>query len=412
MAHSSPSLQSTLLAPLNGLAATCADFRNCPKLSDDTWLTLGATRALHDHSSGRGFLQHVGPRLPDCPAIGHFFTTLASARRLKLCQQASARVAGLLTDDPFAHLDCLRDFDLYAADGHWHGAAVHADPIDGAKRAIGHFFALNLRTQALTHLTHAQGKKEHDMHALKRLDRDTLRHHAPAGRKVLYVYDCASIDYAQWQKWKQSGGIYFISLTKEKMNLTVTRENPIDRTDPNHAGITADELVATTTGIVLRRIRYTHPVTAVEYEFLTSEFTLPPGVIAFLYLRRWDIEKVFDDLKNKVGAHRAWANSAIAQQMQAHFLCLAHNLIQLFERHLAAEHQVTNVAEEQRRARRLAEQQRLAKLRAAVLPALVQTHQRLTQTSLKLFRWVRCHFFSQLPLVDLVPGLTRSYAHL
>ncbi len=196
------------------------------------------------------------------------------------------------------------------------------------------------------------------------------------------------------------------------MNLTLTRENPIDRTAPNHAGITADELVATTDGIALRRIRYTHPATGERYEFLTSEFTLPPGVIAFLYLRRWDLEQVFDELKNKLGTKRAWANPVIAQQIQAHVLCLAHNLIQLVERHLAAAYQVSNVAEEKHRLRRLAAQQRLAKARGAVLPALVQTHQRLTQTSLKLFRSVRCHFLSQLPLVDRVPGLTRSHAHL
>ncbi len=85
------------------------------------------------------------------------------------------------------------------------------------------------------------------------------------------------------------------------MHLTVTRENPIDRTDPNPVGITADELVATVEGISLRRIRYTHPATADADEFLTSEFTRPPGVIAFRYLRRWDLEKVFDELKNKLG---------------------------------------------------------------------------------------------------------------
>ena len=412
MAPSSHSLQSILYAPLAGLAELCAGFRHCPILSDDAWLRVGITRALHADPTGRGFLQQTGPRLPDCPTKGHFFASLDSARRLALCRQANARIVRLLTDDPFAHVVGLHDFDLYAGDGHWHGAAAHAVPLDGAKRAIGHFFALNLRTQALSHLTHAQGKKEHDMHALKRLDVATLRHGAPAGRKVLYAYDCAAIDYAQWQKWKQSGGLYFVSLTKEKMNLTVTRENPIDRTDPNHAGITADELVATSERIALRRIRYTHPATGGEYEFLTSEFTLPPGVIAFLYLRRWDLEKVFDELKNKLGAQRAWGNSAVAQQMQAHFLCLAHNLIQLFERHLAAAHQVTNVAEEKRRAGRLAAQQRLAKARGAVLPALVQTHQRLTQTSLKLFRWLRCHFFSELPLVELVAALRSSYAFL
>ena len=94
---------------------------------------------------------------------------------------------------------------------------------------------------------------------------------------------------------------HLISLTKEKMHLTVTRENPIDRTDPNPVGITADELVATVEGISLRRIRYTHPATADADEFLTSEFTRPPGVIAFRYLRRWDLEKVFDELKNKLG---------------------------------------------------------------------------------------------------------------
>lgn len=250
------------------------------------------------------------------------------------------------------------------------------------------------------------------MHALKRLDLATLRHHAPNGRKVLYAYDCASIDYAQWHHWKQTGGIYFVSLTKQKMDLSVTCPRALDRSEPNHAGITADELVTTVAGIALRRIRYTQPATGEEYEFLTSEFTLPPGVIVFLYLRRRDLEKVFDELKNKLAAKRAWASRPAAQIMQAQFPGLAYNLIQLFERHLAVAHQVRNYAENQRRARRLAAQQHLARARSAVLPALVQSHRRLTQTSLKLCRWLHCHFFSPLPLPMLLPVLSRSYAHL
>jgi hypothetical protein len=412
MAHPSLCVQSTLFAPFAQLAAQCAAFRSCPSLPDEDWLLLGTIRALHDEVSGRAFLQRIGVQLPHCPAGGHFFETLKSARRLALCQQASERVARKLTDDPFAHLAGLHDFDVYAADGHWHGAAVHDAPIDGSKRATGHFFALDLRTQALRPLALGQGKKEHDMHVLKRLTLDHLRHHAPAGRKVLYAYDCASIDYAQWQKWKQTGGLYFVSLTKEKMVLTVTRPRPIDRQDPNHVGITADDNVVTSEGIPLRRIRYTHPATGEIYEFLTSECTLPPGVIAFVYLRRWDIEKVFDELKNKFSEQRAWASTPVAKQMQACFLCLAHNLIQLFERHLAHEHAVRNQAEEKRRARRLAEQVALAKKRGTTLPELVRTHQRLTQTSVKLYRWLRAHFFSPLPLIDLLPSLTHSYATL
>jgi hypothetical protein len=405
-------LQQTLFTPLDGIAGRCGAHRACPELSDDGWLRLGITRALHDLPSGRGFLQQIGPMLPHCPQRSHFFETLKSPRRLALCEQASATISRQLSDDPFAHLECLRDFELYAADGHWHGAAAHDEPIDGSKRAVGHFFAINLRTQALAHLTRAQGKKEHDMHALKRLDLQTLRHHAPNGRKVLYAYDCAGIDFTQWYKWKKAGGVYFISLTKENMKLEVIGQNPIDPNDPNNAGITADETVATSQHVSVRRIRYTHPATGEQFEFITNELTLPPGLIAFLYLRRWDLEKTFDELKNKLGERHAWASSDTAKQMQAQLLCLAYNLIKLFERKLAKEHQVTNRAETQRRTKRLAQQQQQAQTRGQTLPLLVQTHQRLTQTSVKLYRWLRAHYFSELPLRDLLPSLTRSYASL
>jgi hypothetical protein len=43
---------------------------------------------------------------------------------------------------------------------------------------------------------------------------------------------------------------------------------------------------------------------------------------------------------------------------------------------------------------------------------LVQTHQRLTQTSVKLYRWLRAHYFSPLPLIDLLASLAHSYATL
>jgi hypothetical protein len=98
--------------------------------------------------------------------------------------------------------------------------------------------------------------------------------------------------------------------------------------------------------------------------------------------------------------------------MQAQLLCLAHNLIGLFERKLAQVHKIANHAEIQRRTQRLAQQQQQAQARGQHLPLLVQTHQRLTQTSVKLFRWLRAHFFCPLPLVDLLPSLARSYASL
>ena len=79
------------------------------------------------------------------------------------------------------------------------------------KEAAGHFFLLDLRTHFLSHLTGAeQGgrrKREHDMHALKRLGTDALRGGRPKGTKVILAWDKAGIDFAFWDK-KSPGTAY------------------------------------------------------------------------------------------------------------------------------------------------------------------------------------------------------------
>ena len=41
--------------------------------------------------------------------------------------------------------------------------------------------------------------------------------------------------------------------------------------------------------------------------------TLPPGLLAFIYKKRWDIEKVFDQFKNKLMENKAWEKSGNAK---------------------------------------------------------------------------------------------------
>ena len=71
--------------------------------------------------------------------------------------------------------------------------------MDGVKYALGHFFGLNLRTQAMVQLTAADQlhRRKHDMRALKRLELQTLRQGAPVGRQVIWVWDKAGIDFTQ-----------------------------------------------------------------------------------------------------------------------------------------------------------------------------------------------------------------------
>jgi len=58
------------------------------------------------------------------------------------------------------------------------------------------------------------------------------------------------------------------------------------------------------------------------FEFLTNvtDHNVPPGVLAYLYKMRWNIEKSFDEIKNKLGEQKAWASTPTAKSMQAQFL--------------------------------------------------------------------------------------------
>ena len=343
-----------------------------------------------------------------------------SARRLALVAEVSHGLATNLPvlDAPlWKSLPELEAFEIYAGDGHFHAAAAHDRRAseDGLKYAVGHFFALNLRSHALAHLALAdqlERKKEHDMRALKRTSLEALRQGAASGRKVLYVWDRAGIDFRQWHRWKQSGAVYFLSREKENMALEVIAQKAWERADPRNQGVLANELVATSQGVCVRRVRYRCALRGEEFSFLTSEQTLPPGVIAHLYRLRWEIEKTFDELKNKLGETKAWASSPEAKAMQAHFLCMAHNLMVRCEAELERVHGVRNEAELERRAQRLEkEERRLAKQNVA-LPVLVRTLQRLTQRSVKFIRWLRVQLFAQPHHAPAIAALRQLYATL
>ena len=112
----------------------------------------------------------------------------------------------------------------------------------------------------MTHLTvsdQVERKKEHDMRALKRQNITTLRQDAAKGRKVLYIWDRAGIDFRQWFKWKEVS-IYFLSREKENMKLEVVGIHPFDRSDPINQGVISDEIVATSVGVTVRRVIYQH----------------------------------------------------------------------------------------------------------------------------------------------------------
>lgn len=390
----------------------------CHEITDCDFLELGVLRAISDSKTGRDFLQRHGDHGRKQVEVDLFFKALKSGRRLENTISINERIAAAMRQscpDPLADIAELENYAVYAGDGHFHAAAVHDHKFfsgkgEKKKYPVGHFFVLNLRTHHLAHLTVGEQSsrrvKEHDMHAIKRQETDALRQGAPKGTKVIMVWDKAGIDFGYWQKVKRSAGLYFISREKENMDLQRMGNISFDRNDSRNDGVVADEFVGpgSSGGAMLRRVTYLDPVQGNRYVYITTEMNLPPGIIALLYKHRWDIEKVFDELKNKLYEKKAWASSAIAKTQQAQFLCLAHNLLTLLEEMLRKDEGIKNEPERRRK------QRRLEKAIKRGGNYVATTLQRFTVRCLKFIRWVRNFVYQEAAWEHAVTRLRQIYA--
>jgi hypothetical protein len=409
-------VHTTFLSPVFAALACAQHARSCPSLPDHEWLGFCVMRALEQESSGRGFLQLLHDRNDRVLPSSTYFDSNATPRRLKLLREIGQRVCNELDArardpevDQFATVESLRDYDIYAGDGHYLAAATHDEPIDGTRRAVGHFFGLSLRTHSMFPMTVAERgdgrKREHDMRALKRLEIDALRRGAPRGRKAVWVWDRAGIDATQWQRWKQNNGIYFVSRAKDNMKLEPMGDLPYDAADPINRGVTGFSLVAVGNQ-ALRCVRYCDPATGTQYVYLTSLTTIEPGVIAALYKARWDIEKVFDETKRKLGEEKSWGSSDETRAIQAETTSLTHNLMVLFERQLHDTHGLQPEDDAKRREERCAQAEQAARERGAKLSPLVRRLLlKATQRGLRFIRWLRHMIARNASLALALPKL-------
>ena len=410
-----PTVNAAFFQPLEGLVRQSAHTRACPEFSDADYLQCGLLRVLESAPSGRGFLQEHGARLPQSPSQANYFATLHSPRRGAVVADVNNAVrvrANQVLPDRLADLAELAAYEVFAVDGHWHQAAAHDPRHHGVKMAVGHFYSLNLRTHTLRPLAVGQGAHEHDLSALKRLTPRGLRQEVPKGLRTLLVYDRASLDFNFWQRCRRECAVYFLSRTKSNTVLAWEASRTWDAADPRNHGVHFDLQVKTRAGHSLRLICYVDPVTSQPYEFLTNEPDLPPGVLVELYRRRWDVEKVFDELKNKLGEKKAWATSLAAKQTQAQLLALTHNLLLLYEQALAERHAVQHQAEDQRRRQRVQTRQQITRQNGQPLSTLRLQALRATQLSVKFIRWLRDALRYQLAEAVAVLRLKHLYATL
>ena len=388
---------------------------DCAGISDIHYCQLGVLRCLSSAVTGHEFLQyHADQNVADIEP-SHFFKALKSERRLENIISLNKLLAHPMTEhvaDPFAQCNELEDWDIYAIDGHYHKAACF-DPkhvaSDGTLRAMatGHFFRMNMRTHHLSCLAMAEPKegkkKEHDMAVIKRSTVDALRNGARVGRKVMLIWDKACIDYQHWYKLKHTYGIYFTTCEKSNSAAEICSVNMLDRTDPRNAGVVSDHMVGTSNGVQLRRIVYVNPEDDVTYTYITNDFTMPAHLIVLLYKHRWDIEKIFNELKSKMNERKSWASSKEAKKSHAIFECLSHNLLLLCEKHIEKTEGIRDEVEEKKQVGRIKDAPRI--IVKAVRNFINSAITRATQRTQRFIRWVRVRLYIDAPWSESVARL-------
>jgi len=392
----------------------------CTDISDIHYCQLGVLRCLSSSSTGHEFLQFHADQGRANIEPSHFFKALKSPRRLANITSLNDLLAAPMHEhipDPYAQCAELDDWDLYAVDGHYHKAACFDKKSENSKgelRAVatGHFFRMNMRDHHMSCLGMANPedgkKKAHDMTVIKRSSADQLRNGAVKGRKVMLVWDKACIDYRHWFKLKHTYGIYFITMEKSNSAAEICSENLIERSDPRNHGIISDHMVGTSNGVTLRRIVYVNPEDNVTYNYLTNDNTLPAYQLVLLYKHRWDIEKIFNQFKSKMGECKSWASSQEAKQSHAIFECLTHNLFLLFESYLTSTVGLRDELEKKKQEGRVKTVviQSLAQGETGISRNFINTAiMRATQRTQRFIRWVRVWIYKQARWSDSIARL-------
>ena len=145
----------------------------------------------------------------------------------------------------------------------------------------------------------------------------------------------------------------------------------------------------------MRLIQYADPETGECYQFLTTDLELRPGVIAWLYLLRWRIEKVFDTSKNKLEETKAWATGEVA----------THNLLVLFRGFLESDFGIREEKLEDKRHKQLEQREKMAQAQGRALHPLHRKMPPIVQLSLQFIRTLRNQILAKVSFYKALPQI-------
>lgn len=327
-------------------------FRKCAKLQDEGLFFLAIQRVFRKCNSGLTFLQNINFDSSIQCARTSYFDALHSKRRSHVINSISQQTFRLFEEasldhstDYLQHFAELKEYSVLNGDGHYISHASHTAPVDENEKiyAAGSIYIQSLRTGIISFLsTVSDGtKKAHEMPIFRDIVSET-----PAESfgfaKTLWILDKAYMDNLWWWKQKKRNH-FFITRTKTNFNPNMCGDLDFETTDPVNKGVTKYYQAGMSAGMIYNFVEYEDPETGKTFSFFTSlPSSFKPGLIAWLYFKRWNIEKGFDNFKNNLMEQKAWATGKTSLSIQSNAIAFVYNLCRIFHEFIVVENKSDN----------------------------------------------------------------------
>ena len=386
--------------------------RLCPEMNDNDFIRFGLLRCISLVDSGRHFLQTTEEIHGELLPHSTYFKSLKSSRRANMLEAIERQSYKIHCEDlASSGIDYLKSFPelngytVEAADGHFIDHACHTPKGNNGKvYAAGFIYAMNLRNgllRALCCITNGT-KRHHEIPVLRNhIDHQNSQCRQP--EKNIYVYDKAVTDFPWWTKQKDHQN-YMISVLKENSVATWIESIAFDDSNPINTGI-EDYSIYENQGVRFNVIHYRDPETQKLHRFVsTLPKSMPPGIIAILYYKRWTIEKAYNNSKSNLKEKKAWSSSVKSLNNQMRLTAMTYNLMRVCEEMSKTQNPELIHPSDKKYAQSLEKRQIMAKKNGGfVNPLLFQA--RITRISSYTIRAVQNAIITGMSLVDLMCAL-------
>lgn len=342
--------------------------RKCPVVSDQEHLMGLITKTISFNSSGLDYLQQMKEEdievftkleLDLRQASSTFFDNLNSKRRgdyiLAISDIILKAINSYATEKQVDHLKDFKELNgrsVFSGDGHYAEHATHTKKINGKYPCFGTIYAQNLRTgliQPMATVFSETSSKPNELPILRDVLKDFISDNNL--NKPVIIYDRACVDHKFWTlvELERENGATIVTRLKKSIVFTFKEMLDIDMDNPMNMGILEYSIVGLSNAGTMYYVKYQDPETGAIYEFISSDKSLQPSTIVFLYKLRWCIEKVYDVFKNKLNEKKAWGTSKVAHQVQAHVIATTYNIICLLQIYLNKNFNVEEIKLEKKR---------------------------------------------------------------